>query len=116
MMMFADILYEHSLPMWLIVVVTIIGVAAAGFWFWKYMAISGTTIVLALVRLLFLAALVWCMMRPLLKKSSTTVLKPRFLVVVDTSESMKQSPDDQTPSRWSVAQKVLKQPWARSVA
>lgn len=114
--MLAEILYEHSLPTWLIVITIIFGVAAAGFWFWRYLPISGTSIVLALVRLLFIAALLWCLLRPLLKKTSTTVLKPRFLVVVDTSESMKQSPDDKTPSRWSVAQKILGQSWTRAVS
>jgi hypothetical protein len=86
-------------------------VLAAAFCFWRYLAPAHGPWTLGLLRLGFILLLGWCLFRPAERHRENEQVRPRFIVIADTSASMALSPSPGIPTRWSVVQQVLKQPW-----
>jgi hypothetical protein len=114
--MIKELLFEHTVPtqviLWALVAALVIGL----FSFWRYLPRTLGIGMLVLIRVLFLVGLAWCLFRPTERRRENEHLKPRFLVIADTSASMGLTPQKEIPARWSVVQEVLKQPWANDLA
>lgn len=74
------------------------------------------SVLLLLARVLFFLLLAWCMARPMRRHAVTEWLRPRFVVALDVSESMRQSPADDVPSRRESALRVLEGSWVKKLA
>jgi len=111
------LIFENTIPMMFIATGIGVAVVVAAFSAWMYLKISIFNIILMVVRLLFFAALAWCMVQPSLRQSETRLLKPRFVVAIDSSKSMLLSPPlPGATNRWTEAKVALDQPWKSVVA
>jgi hypothetical protein len=108
--------YEHTVPLWLIVAGIAAALGAAGWSFVRFVPRRGATVGLAAVHLLTVLLLGWCLLLPGWKTALTRLLKPRFVVVLDTSASMALAPREEAPTRWAAAAEALALPWADVVA
>ena len=113
--MIAEIIWEHTVPGWAIWTAVGIAVLVLVFTAWRYLPLNLTVLLVGLLRVLFFAALAWCLLMPLDKHTHSEILRPRFLVLLDSSKSMALSPKAGVPSRWAEAQRVLKEPWVKAV-
>ncbi len=107
-----ELLFEHTVPQPMIVFGLIASVLLGVFCFWRYFSRDQGPISLGLLRLGFLVLLGWCLFRPAERHRENEQLRPRFIVIADTSASMALTPKPTIPTRWSVVQDVLKQHWA----
>ena len=110
------ITYEHSFPASLLVLALLLAVPLAGFTAWKFLPRNLGNAVLAVLHLLTLALFAWCLLMPGRKETTTQLLKPRFIIALDTSRSMTLRPEGNLPTRWDAAQQALAQPWTRSIS
>ena len=111
------IIYEHQMPSLFIIIALGVAAAVALLSAWYYLKISIPTIILLILRFIFLALLGWCMFLPEKKEVQTHMLKPRFIVAIDTSKSMLLSPKPGVISnRWEDAMTVLNQPWKNVIS
>ena len=104
-----EFLYEHTVPQPVILLGLAAVALAAIACFWRYLGLGQIT--LLLLRLGFIALLGWCLFRPAERLRDTEQIRPRFIVIADTSASMSLSPKPDIPTRWSVVQDILKQRW-----
>ena len=109
------IIWEHTVPTALIVLAIAGAIALIGFSFWWFVKRDVVAIVMFAVRLAFIGLLAWCLFMPTQKESLKHLLKPRFIVAVDTSQSMLQTPPQETLNRWSVAKSVMDMTWAQVI-
>lgn len=107
--------FEHIAPAWTIAAGLTAAVLITGFSLWRYLSFGLANLVLLALRLAFLALLGWCLLLPIRQWVHTEIIKPRFLVALDSSASMNQAPPGLTTNRWSVAQNLLRAPWTRRV-
>jgi len=107
-----EILFEHTVPQSWIVAGLAFAVLAALICFWRYLSRDHPRLTLGLLRLGFILLLGWCLFRPAERHRQNEQLRPRFIVIADTSASMGLAPKPGIPTRWSVVQQVLKQRWA----
>jgi len=110
------IVFEHVVPTAMIWLGLTAALAACAFSYRRFVDKDIATVIMAAVRLLFFLLLAWCLLLPGLKRVLTQKIRPRFVVALDTSDSMGLSPSESTPSRWSTAMQVLEQPWTDTVA
>ncbi|MEO0452700.1 MAG: glutamine amidotransferase [Verrucomicrobiota bacterium] len=110
------IIYEHTFPFELIVIAVaaslLLGLASA----WFYLPRKLANVPLIVLYLIILLGLGWCLLLPGLKDQIKQLRKPRFIVAVDTSQSMSLTPEEAVPSRWANAQSALQQPWFNTLA
>ena len=106
-----ELLFEHTVPQPLIIIGIVAALLAAGYCFWRFLSPEQGRISLGLLRLGFILLLGWCLFRPAERHRENQQLRPRFIVIADTSASMGLSPKPDIPTRWSVVQQVLKQRW-----
>jgi len=109
------ILFEHSTATLLIWACLLAAMGVALYSYWRFAAHNLRTLAMAAVRVLFLALLAWCLFMPGLKEIQTRTQKPRFVVLIDTSASMRLAPSPELPDRWSRAQEILGQAWTDRV-
>lgn len=109
------ITYEHTVPAGLLILVLLLAVPLAGFSAWKFLPRNLASVAITLLHILVLAGVAWCLLMPGRKDSVKSLLKPRFLIALDTSASMKLTPSDKFPDRWTTAQEALKQPWVDAI-
>lgn len=109
------ILYEHTIPIVFLVMALLAAIALGAFSFWRFLPRNRYTWLLAGLYLLALAVLAWCMLMPGRKDAVTRLLKPRFVVALDTSSSMTLTPAEESPSRWEEALRALEMPWTSLV-
>jgi hypothetical protein len=107
--------YEHTVPLWLIVGGVVAALAAAGWSFVRFVPRRVATFGLAAAYLLAVLLLGWCLLLPGWKTALTRLLKPRFVVLLDTSASMGLSPRADVPTRWARSTEALALPWAAVV-
>ena len=110
-----EIIYEHVAPLGMIIAAVTVALALGVFFFWRFLPGEKAAFFLWPVRAFFFFVLGWCLLMPLEKRSATEVIRPRFLVALDTSGSMGLSPNTNVPSRWKMAQELLHQPWFTAV-
>lgn len=113
----AEWIFENTLPglLMLLALLTALGVVA--FFTWKHLPRNSTGLMLAGMRALFLLLLFWVLLLPGKKSSITEIIKPRFVVLLDTSTSMTQSADpNATQTRWETSHAMLKRSdWTRNI-
>ena len=109
------IVYEHSIPFGVILTSLLVALALGIFSAWKSLPRKKPTVVLLVLYVFVLAGMGWCILQPALKDVHIQLVKPRFLVALDTSKSMSLSASSDIPSRWATAQDVLKQSWVQHV-
>jgi len=110
------IIWEHTTPTMLIMIGVAAGVLVAAFSFWRFLKPDLATLAIILLRLLFMALLVWCLFMPEKRESLTHLLKPRFVVALDKTQSMTLAPPGETRNRWAAAQEALGMDWVKAVS
>ena len=112
-----ELLFEHTVPTGLILWALAAALGVGLFSFWRYLPRTFDIVGLAVIRVFFIVLLGWCLFRPVERRHENEHLKPRFLVLADTSASMELTPQKKENSkRWNVVQEVLKQPWTNVLA
>lgn len=109
------IIWEHTVPTALILLAVAGASALIGFSFWWFVKRDIPAIILFAVRLAFIGLLTWCLFMPTQKESTKHLLRPRFIVAVDTSQSMLLAPPQETVNRWSMAKQAMQQSWTEAV-
>jgi len=109
-------IYEHTIPVGLLLITLAVALLAGAFTAWKFLPRNWGNLALGGLYLLALAAIAWCVLMPGRKDSVTSLLKPRFIIALDTSKSMTLSPSEETSNRWAQAQQALKLQWARAIS
>jgi hypothetical protein len=109
------IVYEHSLSFEVILISFLVALGLGMFSAWKFLPRKKPTVVILVLHVFVLAAMGWCILQPALKDVHIQLVKPRFLVALDTSKSMSLSASPAIPARWVTAQDVLKQSWVQHV-
>lgn len=72
--------------------------------------------VLLALRIIFMALMVWCLLLPQRRWTLRHQRRPRFLIALDTSESMSLAPSPQAATRWSLATRALSGDWLTTVS
>jgi len=108
--------YEHTFPAWCIVVVLTAALLSGALSAWKFLPRRPAIWGLFAVFVIIMFGMAWCLLMPGKKSEVTQLRKPRFLIALDTSQSMALTPSKEVPRRWDVAQEALKQPWLKAVA
>ncbi|MCX7008358.1 MAG: glutamine amidotransferase [Kiritimatiellaeota bacterium] len=110
-----EIIYEHAAPISMILAAIAITLALGVFFFWRFLPGEVAAFYLWPIRAFFFLVLGWCLLMPTQKRALTEVIRPRFLIALDTSASMGMSPNATIPPRWKLAREALQQPWATEV-
>ena len=110
------IVYEHNAPALLVWLCVLAAIGAAAYSYWRFVRRDVRMVAMTVLRVLFLALLAWCLFLPGLKNVLTTTRKPRFVIMLDTSKSMRLAPSPDVADRWTTAQAVLDMPWRDTVA
>jgi len=110
------IVYEHSFPVWAIIVATGLALVLGALTAWKFLPRKPLNALLFGLYALILLAMAWCLLLPGLKDAVTQLRKPRFIIALDTSQSMTLTPSDNVPSRWATAQDALQRPWLQKLS
>lgn len=108
--------YEHTFPVWAIIVTLAAAVVLGAWTAWKCLPRRPLNALLFVLYVIVLLGMGWCLLMPGLKSAVTQLRKPRFLVALDTSQSMTLAPTKDLPSRWDTALAALKQPWLQTLA
>jgi hypothetical protein len=112
----AEWTFEYAVPALLLVVAALTALAAVAYALWRYLPRDTSGAIVAALRVIFFAMLLWVLLLPGRKSSLIEIVKPRFIVLLDTSASMGQSADESAgQTRWEAAMETLKLPWAKTV-
>ena len=109
------IVYEHTFPVSLLIVVLVASLLLGALTVWKFLPRSGMSAVLFGLYAAVMLSTGWCLLMPGHKNAVTQLRKPRFLIALDTSQSMALTASNDVPSRWDTAQAALKMPWLKSL-
>ncbi|MBN2302649.1 MAG: hypothetical protein JXN60_09050, partial [Lentisphaerae bacterium] len=109
------ITFEHTMPTVLIWCGIAVALAVCAFSFVRFVRINLHTLIIAVIRILFFALFLWCLFLPEIRKSETTMLKPRFIVTVDTSASMTLPKSEGVRNRWETTLEALQMDWTKFV-
>jgi hypothetical protein len=109
------IIYDHIVPTVTIAagVLTALAVTVVAYWF--FVKRDWSQVLMVASRTVFFLLLGWCLLMPGERTVETLQLKPRFLVLLDRSQSMTMTRGDKATNRWQVAQSVLQMPWVASL-
>lgn len=110
-----EIFYEHAAPLGAIIAAVALVLALGVFFFWRFLPGEKAAFFLWPIRAFFFLVLGWCLLIPTQKYAVTEVLRPHFLVALDTSRSMSLTPNTNLPPRWKQAKELLLQPWLAAV-
>jgi hypothetical protein len=83
---------------------------------WRWPGFSWLQTALAAVRIAFFALLGWCLLMPAAREDQREVIRPRFIIALDTSASMTNTPSAAIPARHAVARGLIAQDWVRVMA
>jgi hypothetical protein len=112
----AEWIFEHSLPAGAILAALLLALAALAYAAWRYLPRNATGLLLVGLRVLFLLVLFWVLLLPGKKSAITEIIKPRFIVLLDSSGSMSQSADESVGrTRWESALDLLDRSWSKAV-
>ncbi len=104
------ILFEHSLPLAVLIALLLVIGAGAVFSWQRHLGWSRANALLGCSYAAAIALLAWCLLLPGHRQDTTRLLKPKFAVVLDTSQSMTLRARENLPNRWETAQQVLALP------
>ncbi|NLL83397.1 MAG: hypothetical protein GX230_04045 [Lentisphaerae bacterium] len=108
--------YEYTIPLLLLWIGFAVGVVWSVYGFARHLPKTAAGVAILCLRLAFLALLFWVMLLPGVRRSTVEKLRPRFLVLLDTSASMQQNHDPTSAeSRWQKGQEFLKMGWTKIV-
>ena len=110
------ILLEYTAPTALLLAVLLMVGGAVAFSCWRHLSWSTANVLMGVTYVAAMVLLIWCMLLPGHKEDLTRLLRPKFAVVLDTSESMTLRPRDDVSNRWETAQQVLALPWVSTIA
>ena len=110
------IVYEHTFPVSAIIMSLAAALLLGTFTAWKFMPRNWGNAGVLTLYVLSLLGIGWSLLLPGFKNSVSQLLKPRFIIALDTSRSMTLSPTPDVPSRWSTAQEALKRPWLQALS
>jgi len=110
------LLFEHSVPLVLLLAALGVAWAATLFAVLRWPGFSPLQTLLVAVRLLFFLLLGWCLLLPSRKEDEQELRKPHVLVALDVSASMTNSPSADVPPRHVTARLLLTQEWVRVVS
>ena len=108
--------YEHTFPAWAIIVALAAALIFGALSSWKFLPRTRINAGLFALYVAIVLGVAWCLLMPGRKSAVTQLRKPRFLIALDTSQSMALTPSKDVPSRWDTAQATLKQPWLQAVS
>jgi hypothetical protein len=94
----------------------LIALAVLAFSILRFTVLQPATFVIAGLRILFLLLLGWCLFLPNRRNAEISYVKPRFVVALDATASMKITPGEGINSRWRDAQAVIHMPWVDVVS
>ena len=107
--MFSVIIFENSISALLIVLCVVLALGVTGYAFKCYLGFNKLHTGLLIIRILCLLLIAWCLFLPTQRQTRTELLKPSFLVALDTSASMKHSPSEtDEENRFTKALNLLK--------
>lgn len=109
-------IFEHTVPLTILIAALAVGLLAGVCSAWFFLPKNVGNVFLGGLYVLILGAMAWCLLLPGRKDSLTHTLKPRFVVALDTSQSMKLKPPGVANDRWMLAGHALQQPWVESVS
>lgn len=109
------IVLEHSFPIWALVTLFGCALLLGTYTSWRFLQRRLLNGFLVFAHLLVLGGMAWCMLLPGIRNTFTEVRKPRFIVALDTSQSMALTPGPEIPTRWAVAQQALQRPWLERI-
>jgi uncharacterized membrane protein len=110
----AEWTFEHSVPLAMMLAALLVSFAVVVYAVWRYLPRNATGWTLAGLRVLFLLCLFWVLLLPGKKSAITEIVKPRFIVLLDTSGSMSQSADPTAGrTRWEAAKSMLDRSWSK---
>ncbi|MBP5510507.1 MAG: hypothetical protein J6Z49_06280 [Kiritimatiellae bacterium] len=114
----AEWIFEHVAPGWLLAAVFLASLLFSAYWAWRFLPRNGFSLAIAGARFAFLLTLFWILLLPGRKHSLTEIVKPRFLVLLDTSASMTQTADDSPAykNRWEAARAMLTSDGVKRIA
>lgn len=105
------IVFQHT-PALALIILAVLAVLAIGLYSARrYLPINLPNIGLCALFLLSLTLLFWCLLLPGLRDARTELIKPRFVIALDTSASMTVAPGEEVEDRWVRAQEALSLPW-----
>ncbi len=107
--------FEHTPPLIILLLATAAALAAGVSSAWRLLPHSRAMTALPALFGASLAALFWCMLLPASRRTGTHLIKPRFIVALDTSQSMTVRPNEQAEPRWNKALRALDLPWGNAV-
>ena len=107
--------YEHTFPVAAIIIALAAALVLGAITAWRYLARQPLNFALFAIYVLILLGIAWCLLLPGYKNAVTQLLKPRFIIALDTSMSMTLSPSKDVPTRWETAQQALKRPWLQAL-
>ncbi len=110
------IIYEHTFPAWAIILSCAVGIVLGAVTAWFCLPRKWSNLLLFFLYLLSVLGVGWCLLLPGYKNAVTQLLKPRFIIAVDTSRSMTLSPSPDVPGRWTTAQEALKREWLQNMS
>ncbi len=113
--MLSEFIFEYTTATTVIMLALIASLLLGAYSFRRYLPLNALSLYLAIIRVLFLAFLIWCLLLPSLRQATRQIIKPRFLVAIDTSRSMQLTPREDVTTRWQVAREILSQPWTRVI-
>lgn len=112
---FAALVLEHTPPMPILVLGVLLAMAVTVLSLIRYVENFRKAWILPLLRILFFILLFWCLLLPGTRETATRRIRPRFVVMLDTSSSMTLSPPESESVRWDIATNALQKPWMEGV-
>ncbi len=105
------IFFEHSIPLPWIIAVTTVAIGFGLYSAWLFIQNRRDAALLSSIFTLSMLLLFWVMLQPGKRDITTELLKPRFIVALDTSQSMTIAPTEGDADRWTAAHDALAMPW-----
>ena len=110
------IVYEHTTSVFIIGLAVIVALSVFVISVWKYIPLTPLNLPVIFMRVFVLLILAWCLFIPSRRNVEIRTLKPRFIVALDTSESMMLSPSVEHSNRWSQAVATIDLPWLNAMS
>jgi uncharacterized membrane protein len=109
------LIFEHTFPRILIILAVLSALGVGMYSTWKLQLENKGRLGLFGLYFALLACMLWVMLMPGCRILRTRTVKPRFIVMLDTSQSMLQSAPGTAETRWDRSLRGLRMPWVDHV-